>query len=423
MNKQFVSVITISLVTAISFINGESVFAQKYGKKPGSTPSNNPSPNVVTPPPVVNSTPTVAPPSKPIKEELQSISGLDKKSIDLLLKKFKPVESIRTKSIGQLSPVIGKAKAKLVFDYFAAQAAATPSPTNSTNPASNNIPPVTVVVTGDTSAAYALGDPIKPSLRNGGLAIPRNAVKERKVLPWEDIRDDDAVYSQIVWRMIDAREKINKPFTYNAQEDDGDQRFISILIQAIMKDSIVAFDPNDDRFTTPYTKDEVLKSFSSLDSNEVADPVTGATVKTYYRRSDVKLDSVYQFKIKEQWVFDKESSRMYVRIIGICPMARVKQSTSSKNYITKPLFWIYYPDIRAVLAKHDAYNGKNYNGKMTWEDVFESRYFSGYITKTTLDNPTNQTLENLIKDPLMRLYEGEKIKESLFNYEQDLWAY
>ena len=61
---------------------------------------------------------------------------------------------------------------------------------------------------------------------------------------------------------------------------------------------------------------------------------------------------------------------------------------------------------------------------MTWEDLFESRMFSSYITKTTLDNPQNKELISLVKDDkLHMLWEGEKIKEKIFNYEQDLWAY
>ncbi|MBC7589215.1 MAG: hypothetical protein H7178_12745 [Chitinophagaceae bacterium] len=60
---------------------------------------------------------------------------------------------------------------------------------------------------------------------------------------------------------------------------------------------------------------------------------------------------------------------------------------------------------------------------MTWEEIFEGRFFSSYITKSTLDNPYDKTLSLLIKDPLFRLLEGENIKEKIFNYEQDLWSY
>jgi hypothetical protein len=40
-----------------------------------------------------------------------------------------------------------------------------------------------------------------------------------------------------------------------------------------------------------------------------------------------------------------------------------------------------------------------------------------------LNNPFDKPLEGFIIDPLMRLLEGEKIKETIFNWEQDQWSY
>ena len=90
---------------------------------------------------------------------------------------------------------------------------------------------------------------------------------------------------------------------------------------------------------------------------------------------------------------------------------------------SKTLFWIHYPDLRQTLTKYLVYNPKNFASRMTWEDLFESRFFSSYVIKTSNNNPTDKFLSGLIRDPLFRLLEGDKIKERLFNYEQDLWSY
>jgi hypothetical protein len=88
------------------------------------------------------------------------------------------------------------------------------------------------------------------------------------------------------------------------------------------------------------------------------------------------------------------------------------------------MFWIYYPDLRRTLARYEVYNPKNLGyGRMTWEELFESRMFSSYITKSTFDNPQNKTVRSMIKDPILALLEGENIKDRIFNYEQDLWSY
>ena len=69
-------------------------------------------------------------------------------------------------------------------------------------------------------------------------------------------------------------------------------------------------------------------------------------------------------------------------------MARKEGST--------PMFWVYYPDLRPILAKYEVYNPKNMgNSRMTWEELFESRMFSSYIVKSTLDNAANRTIRQL----------------------------
>lgn len=291
-----------------------------------------------------------------------------------------------------------------------------------TNKPQANIPIVVVPSSGNPAL-----DSIKPSLRNDA-SIERNLVKDRAPLAYEHIREDDAVYRQRVWREIDTREKMNMPFRYAADEDNGNQRFIAILLKAIRNRDITAFDASDDRFTTPLTPTKVMEAFSGgLDTVPVADLNTGETIRYEVRAREVDPDSIYKFRIKEEWVFDKESSRMFVRILGIAPIKRVTRSDGTDLIPGQPefapMFWVYYPDCRPLLAKYEAFNGKNYGARMTWEEFFENRAFSSYITKSTLDNPYDRTLRSYIKDPILRLLEGDNIKEKIFNYEQDLWSY
>jgi excinuclease ABC subunit C len=52
------------------------------------------------------------------KNELEEIRGIGKSTSDLLLKKFRSVNNIRKKNEEELSEVIGKAKARILHDYF-----------------------------------------------------------------------------------------------------------------------------------------------------------------------------------------------------------------------------------------------------------------------------------------------------------------
>jgi gliding motility associated protien GldN len=277
--------------------------------------------------------------------------------------------------------------------------------------------PVTLI----KSSGSGIGDSVAPSLRNDN-AVDRQLVRDRVPLAYENIREDDAVYRQRVWREIDTREKMNLPFRYAANEDNGNQRFISILFNAIQSGDITVFSGEDDRFTTPLTKEQVSQTITGgLDTVPVVD-LNGEITGYQARQRMIEPDSIYRFRMKEEWIFDKESSRMFVRILGIAPVMRKYTSTGiDVGDIT--LFWAYYPDLRPTLAKYEVYNGTNYSGRMSWEELFESRFFSSYITKSTVDNAFDRSLKEYIKDPLFRLLEGENIKEKIFNYEQDLWSY
>lgn len=305
--------------------------------------------------------------------------------------------------------------------------------TKKSNTVKNNAANNAQVVAKDTTPVVAQKQPelkidsVRQSLRNDNI-IERNLVRDRVPLDYEHIREDDAVYRQRLWREIDVREKINLPFVYKADDNNGNQRFINILLNAIKKDSITAFNPMDDRFTTPISLAEITKTLigepKTIQVPDWAKDPDGSKgiMKDSVIIDEYNPDIVQKYMIKEDIVFDKESSRMHVRILGIAPLKTITNPDGSFRAVT-PMFWIYYPDIRPLLAKYEAYNGKNYGARLSWEELFESRMFASRIVKSTIDNPYDQFIEAFIKDPILRLLEGDNIKEKIFNYEQDLWSY
>ena len=274
-------------------------------------------------------------------------------------------------------------------------------------------------------------DTIRPSLRRDA-ATERSMFKDRIPLDYEFLRADDALYTQRVWREIDIREKINLPFRYQAQDDNGDQRFISILVNAVRKElkngNALAFSAEDDRFTTFLDSSSFEKAIgggAQCDTLPVYNIVDPTKIDSFVV-SCPKLgpDEIVKFRVKEEWIFDREASRMFVRILGIAPCKTQYASDGKTERGVSPLFWIYYPDLRATLARYEVYNPKNMGvSRMTWEELFEARMFSSYIIKSTLDNPMNKMLRNMINDPILRLLEGDNIKDKIFNYEQNLWQY
>lgn len=271
---------------------------------------------------------------------------------------------------------------------------------------------------------------VKKSLRpETALDNHNTLIQDRTPLPYQQLRQEDAAYDERIWREIDTREKINLSFRYAADEDNGNQRFISILFKAIQdgpdNGGVTAFSNVDDRFTTPMTRAEVAKAISG---GSVSVPIydsLGNVIGNKETIAEVNLDSFYKFRIKEEVIFDKQSSRLFWRILGIAPVKRVITASGVDLGYTE-LFWVYYPDMRPIFARYYVYNGKNYGARMTWEDLFESRMFHGRIIKSTLDNPFDQYLNNqtgLKQSPILQLLQGDRIQNEVFDYEQNLWSY
>lgn len=263
---------------------------------------------------------------------------------------------------------------------------------------------------------------VKKSLRNDN-AFDKSSLNARTPLPYEHLRADDALFAEKVWRELDLREKLNQPFRYAAEGDNGSQIFVNILLKAVNSGEVTAF--SDDRFSSPMGVSEIQQlTVGSADTVAVTDPNDiNKTVQYRVTRASFDPTSVTKIAIKEEWVFDREASRYFCRILGIAPL-QTKFFPNGQVRGSSVMFWVYYPDMRPILTKYEVYNPKNMgNSRMTWEELFESRMFSSYITKSTLDNAANRMIRGYIKDPILALLEGENIKEKIFNYEQDLWSY
>ena len=286
-------------------------------------------------------------------------------------------------------------------------------------PSSGNIP-----YRFDSSATSGLDTMRSRSLRQEG-AFAEDTSNTLIPLDYEFLRKDDALFSEKVWRELDLREKMNQSFRYEGIENDGDQQFTTILLKAILSGKIMAFD--DDRFTKPLMIADIQQKLGGggADTSAVTDINDPSKIVEYIVTPRVfNPKDIQKIRLKEQWIFDREASRMFTRIIGISLVKTAYFEGTKRERGVEQLFWVYYPDLRPLLASYQVYNSKNMGAsRMTWEELFESRMFSSFIYKSELDNPGNRTLARMIKDPILQLLEGDNIKNRIFDYEQNLWSY
>lgn len=250
----------------------------------------------------------------------------------------------------------------------------------------------------------------KPKVRDG--AYDRSITVEREILQYDPIREADVFWQKRIWRVVDTREKINKSFVYPKEP------FIKILLDAAKSGEITVFSSVDDEFTTPITKEEIQNLGASTDTVWQTDPETYEE-KQVVVHNEFDPTKVKKFRIKEDWIFDEETSTMVTRIIGIAPVEDVTDQNGNFRG-QRAMFWVYYPDARPMLATHEAFNPFNDAIRMSWEDVLEMRYFSSYITKES--NVYDRRIEDY-KTGIAALLEAEKIKNDIFKFEHDLWQY
>lgn len=267
-----------------------------------------------------------------------------------------------------------------------------------------------------TGKSYAQVIDAKSSVLEEKYPYKRSIYKERKVIPYEHLREADVFYERIVWRDIFIKEKMNYIFNYPKHP------FIDLLIVPAEKGELTVYEvplPKEEEFEDSriLTVDQILAKRYSDDTTEVMDPITGEYV-VEVAQTDV-VEYIKKYRIKEHWIFDKQTSTMIVRIVGICPY--YEETDVDGNFVGDVgLFWVFYPDLRPYLVNTEVYNRHNYARHFSWDDIFEMRFFSSYIIK--VDNVRDYEI-GASYNGIDALLQSERIRQEIFEFEHNLWSF
>ncbi|MEH6306122.1 gliding motility protein GldN [Olivibacter sp. CPCC 100613] len=246
----------------------------------------------------------------------------------------------------------------------------------------------------------------------------KSDIENRKVIPYSHIRSVDVMYSKRVWREIDLRDRLNASFA------SPKSRLMDILLNAIKAGELTAYDPtptkddpNGDSFKTPLDPSKLMSNLA--DSVFVPEfDAEGNQIGGSFQSGEFNADSVVKFRIKEDWIFDKQRSVFEPRIIGIAPLIAIK---AADVYLDpQPAFWVYFPEARHILVNKEVVNRNNDATGLSYDDVFIKRIFASYVVKQS--NPEDLRIKDY-REGIDKLYESERIKRTLMDYEHDLWSY
>ncbi len=254
----------------------------------------------------------------------------------------------------------------------------------------------------------------------------------RRVVPYPHLRQADVMWKRRIWEQIDLRQKMNYSLYYPVKPIKDRKCLFDLIVDGINQGQITAYKPvnamllPDDEFTISMSPEEVEEALnfieypplkSLLNSNDDSLDVMGNTV-TDTIKTKLEADKILRYELKEDWIFDKQRSERYVRIIGIAPVAEKK---SAAGVSVEKLFWLYFPECRYLFANADVFNLHNTSQPITFDDLFQKRMFSAFVVKE--ENVYDRRIEEYHRIPMKAILESDRIKEDLFLFEHDLWHY
>jgi len=251
--------------------------------------------------------------------------------------------------------------------------------------------------------------------------IPKEDKWTKSPLTYSYMREADAMWSKRIWRIIDLREKMNLPLSYPKSETRDRKSLMDVLWSAISEGSLTPYET--DEFIVPKSKKQILASAGAgwiqITMNRPYEPYEPFDTLI---QKEFEPERVIQYRIKEDWFFDKQRSVMDVRIIGIAPIiyATDDQGNIREGGETKPLFWVYFPEARWLLSRFEAFNFQNDSQRRSYDDIFQKRLFGSYIMKES--NVYDRRISEYAQG-IHALQESDRIKEMIVNYEHDMWEY
>ncbi|MEI8084938.1 MAG: gliding motility protein GldN [Paludibacter sp.] len=257
-------------------------------------------------------------------------------------------------------------------------------------------------------------------------------------------RADDVVWSRIIYRIIDLREKQNFQLYFPTRPNDEYRSLFRVILDAIAnKTKPLTVYSRSERELKPLFQDEFVLKGISL-SNVFAFSGDSTDVKIDPEKNIVRFDSVknsttventyyndyvnnqYKYLIQEIVFFDKHTSRMYTKIMAIAPLYGAspynKEKVNAWKYFQNSILcWILFDDLRPYMAKQYVIPNGNETQRLTYDEFFAQKLYSSYILGD--GNMSNKMLLQDFKDPDKIRKEQKRIETEILNTEQDLWEY
>jgi len=265
-------------------------------------------------------------------------------------------------------------------------------------------------------------------------------------------RNEDVVWSRYIYRIIDMRQKQNYQLYFPAQPDDPDYRSLfRVILDAIVQGMPVYVKSNEVGDIKPYFNNEpmgpeMIPSILNTDRDGSMGDGNVATSDYMLLNYDASVPNEkqrmrfnsyayagfvrnqYKYLIQEVVFFDRHTSRMHSKIIGIAPLWADNVDYFDEMPVMDALygqilFWIAFDELRPYLAQQFIIPSQNETKRVTFDEFFQKHLYSTYIVGE--GNMYNRMLPDshygYSNKDIKR--EQARIEKELLDFEQDLWEY
>ncbi|TPN87179.1 type IX secretion system ring subunit PorN/GldN [Aquimarina algicola] len=238
----------------------------------------------------------------------------------------------------------------------------------------------------------------------------------------------DVLWAKTTWEIIDLDERINFPLYYPIDTFNigANRRSLYDVLVSNIKNGKIKNIYSDSYFTETRTFQDLESTMSKIDTTDLGYEQYNAGEEVdpqYINRRDITSADIAAYRIRGYWYFDKRQGELRYRLLGIAPVAPDVNFIDDDEPDMVPLFWIWYPDVREILHNAMAFNRKNTSMPFTYDHILNARRFNSVIYKEDNIQGDREIKDYVVDNALMQLLESERIKESIRNFEMDMWSY
>jgi gliding motility associated protien GldN len=296
----------------------------------------------------------------------------------------------------------------------------------------------------EEAAAKKQAQDLKNQQESAAQAALQEAIKAKRDAYYESLKSgynpysvrpihvNNQMYKKTLIRMVDLREKQNQPIFSKGKE------ITRIIMDAVKEGKLTAYATDSLETGKVLTLAEFNKACTILsdvapeteEEKAYREAQGGAENSGWGGAEEVvatgpnffNADELYQMEIKEDYIFDRQRSRMYYDMQ--CFTMKIPSEKNIKG-IEIPIASFKYKDLVEVFRNDPRaiwFNSQNDSEHRNMADAFDLRLFSSYLIKVS--NPKDQYLADIYTGTAKQAILAAQWKANeLMEYEHNLWEF